>query len=385
MNSNSYICKFIEEHPEDWESILKNEYSISVRKEGDLAIFVYGYDCNFHDPVVQEARGIIINYVTREVVCWPFRKFGNFSESYADEIDWSSARVLEKVDGSIIKLWYDFARDGWQFSTNGTIRAENATLDSCVGVVFGDIIKRADNYGDIPFNNLDRNKTYIFELVSPETKIVINYGATSLYHIGTRSNLTGMESEENIGIKKPRSFPLGSLEECRKAAAELNTGEGDEVTDEGFVVVDGRWHRVKVKSADYIMKHRLINIKTVSKRDCLDMIIGESEDMAAICRENPHLVPLFKYYDFKLSELKYMANELTALARRLFDEYGQDRRAVASVISRHPLSGIGYRAIDRMHKSGEEILLDLPLEKLAKLIEDYKPYDIKSLFTEGEE
>jgi hypothetical protein len=104
MNKNSHICRFISEHP-NWERLLKEDYFIKVRREGALAIFVYGYDCDFSNPIVQEARGIIIDTERREVVCWPFRKFGNYNESYADDIDWENARVLEKVDGSIIKLW----------------------------------------------------------------------------------------------------------------------------------------------------------------------------------------------------------------------------------------------------------------------------------------
>ena len=48
-----------------------------------------------------------------------------------------------------------------------------------------------------------------------------HYFKTSLYHIGTRSNITGIESEEDIGIKKPKSFPLSSLADCLAAAAAL--------------------------------------------------------------------------------------------------------------------------------------------------------------------
>ena len=70
---------------------------------------------------IRELGGIIIDCERCEVVCWPFRKFGNHNEGYADTIDWSTARVQEKVDGSIVKLWYDEANGKWQFSTNGCI------------------------------------------------------------------------------------------------------------------------------------------------------------------------------------------------------------------------------------------------------------------------
>ena len=130
MNEKSHLCNFIKNHPTDWEAILTQSYKIKIKHDGPYAIFVYDTECDFADPIVQESRGIIINTETLTVACWPFRKFGNHNESYADKIDWSSARVLEKVDGSIIKLWFDTLDGIWQFSTNGTIRAERAAIDT---------------------------------------------------------------------------------------------------------------------------------------------------------------------------------------------------------------------------------------------------------------
>ena len=131
MQERSYLCKFINNNP-NWESILSEyPYFITIRKDGPLAIFNYNllaseivegeteedtkrFTCDFSLPEVQEARGIIINYETLEVVCWPFRKFGNYGESYVDTIDWRTARVQEKVDGSIMKLWFNKLTNNWQ-------------------------------------------------------------------------------------------------------------------------------------------------------------------------------------------------------------------------------------------------------------------------------
>jgi len=140
MNKNSLICNYINDNPENWKETLENDYDLKIKIDGDYAIFNYDFNCNFANPIVQEARGIIIDYKKLEVVCWPFRKFGNHNESYCDSIDWESARVLEKVDGSIIKLWFDFQKNDWQFSTNGTIRAENASVDKYYNLYFIDLI-----------------------------------------------------------------------------------------------------------------------------------------------------------------------------------------------------------------------------------------------------
>lgn len=381
MTINSVICKYIADHPNNWYESLHKDYGIRIKKEDSLAIFSYNVECDFKDPIVQEARGIIIDYEKIEVVCWPFRKFGNYSESYADKIDWNNAVVLEKVDGSIIKLWFNHKTQKWQFSTNGMIDADMATTDAYSGVYYGDIIRQANNYNDIPFDKLDKDYTYIFELVSPQTRVVIKYDETALYHLGTRSNITGEEYNMDIGIKKPKSYSINSLEDCIKAALELNKGasEDDDVANEGFVVVDKNWNRVKVKSPDYIMMHRLKHNDGISKKDCINTILYMQKDVERICQANKALVHIFKYYDFKLSELKHQANQMAALARSLYNEYSNERGAVAKIIAKHKLAFVGFKALET-DLTGEQILMASPIEKLIKIIPDYEPDDLNNLF-----
>lgn len=382
MNVNSVICKYINEHPSDWYESLHKDYGIRIKKEGPLAIFSYNVECDFRDPIVQEARGIIIDYEKVEVVCWPFRKFGNYTECYADPIDWNNAVVLEKVDGSIIKLWFNKITEAWQFSTNGMINADNATTDAFSNITYGSVIRQAVNYNDIPFDKLDKDSTYIFELVSPQTRVVVKYDEIALYHLGTRSNITGEERNEDIGIKKPKSYKISSLEDCIKAAVELNKGceSDDEIANEGFVVVDKNWHRVKVKSPDYIMMHRLKHNDGISKKDAVTTLLYIKSDVEKICKSNPLLVHIFKYYDYKLSELNHQANQMAALSRNLYNEYSNDRAAVAKIIKPHKLAFIGFKALET-DLTGEEILAGAPIEKLIKLIPDYIPEDLNDLFT----
>ena len=381
MNENSVLCKFINAHPEDWERILHYDYDLRIKKDGTYAIFNYNVTADFYNPIVQEARGIIIDYVKKEVVCWPFRKFGNYNEGYADQIDWNSARVLEKVDGSIIKLWYDEEKGDWQFSTNGTIRAENANVDGAPGITYGSVIKRAVNYKDIPFDKLNRQNTYIFELVSRETRVVIDYKGTSLYHLGTRNNLTGKELEEDISIKKPASYKLGSLSECINAAVALNAQNenSEEVEKEGFVVVDKNYNRVKIKSPDYIMLHKVRSMVDLKKDDCLNIILYEKERMQSVFEKCPDIIPVIKFYEYHLAELIKTANKLAEYAKSLMVEYSNDRRAVAQIILKHPLSVVAFRSLDS-GLSGEEELLKIGLKLISKNIPEYEQKDFFAVF-----
>ena len=383
MNRNSRLCCFISEH-ENWRDILKDEYKITVKEEYPFAIFNYGIDCDFSNPIVQESRGIILDLDNLEVVCWPFRKFGNYNESYADKIDWNTARVQDKIDGSIIKLWWNRMTGKWQFSTNGTINAGTALANQMTQDTFLNVIRKADNYCEIilrlPIFNKDY--TFIFELVSPETQVVVKYPKPHLYHIGTRNNISGQEMDSDIGIEKPKEYPLKSLDDCVTAAGELNKSDDGQVHGvkrEGFVVVDGNWNRIKVKSPDYLMLHRMSSNANFSKERIISMIRDGSVSIQDICEDFPNFAHYFKFYDFKISELEYQAKVFCDLTDRIFEEYSHERKAVANIIKKHRLAPIGFMHLDS-GKTGQDILNNLPINKYCKYIPDYQPERLSELF-----
>lgn len=383
MNKNSKLCCFISEH-EDWRDILKDEYKIVIKEEYPLAIFNYGIDCDFADPIVQEARGIIIDLETLNVVCWPFKKFGNYNESYADKIDWNTARVQDKIDGSIIKLWWNKTEGKWQFSTNGTINAETALANQMTQETFLDVIKKADNYNEIVLRlaDLSKDHTFIFELVSPETQVVVKYPVSHLYHIGTRNNISGMEINSDIGIEKPKEYFLKSLDDCLSAAYDLNKSDDGLIHDvkkEGFVVVDDNWNRIKIKSPDYLMLHRMSSNSNFSKERIVGMIRDGVVSIPSICDDFPNYAHYFKFYDFKISELEYQAKVFCDLTDRIYEEYSHERKAVANIIKKHRLAGLGFKHLDS-GKSGCELLEEMPLSQYCKYIPDYKPERLSSLF-----
>ena len=188
----SFITQLMRDN-KNWNKILESK-QIKIKEDEHFYIFNYDISANFFDPIVQEARGIIIDKKDLSIACWPFRKFGNFGEDYVDIIDWPTARVQSKEDGSICKLWFNKYDNDWQWSTNSVIDARESDSASLFSNNYYEIIQKADNLKDIKFNELNKNYTYIFELVGPENTIVVHYDNIHLYHIGTRNNKTGKET-----------------------------------------------------------------------------------------------------------------------------------------------------------------------------------------------
>ena len=365
----SYICELIKTN-ENWQEVMES-LDVTVKTNGNLAIFNYGLYPDFTNDLVQESRGIIIDYTVPRVVCWPFRKFGNWQESYADEIDWSTARVQEKIDGSIIKLYYYNGQ--WNWATNATINAADA---SCMYTSrnFLELIQRAINYKKIDFDALNKDYTYIFELVSPDSKVIIDYGVTKLFHTGTRNNITGEEyADVDINIEKPHEYPLNSFDAAVKAATELNKlGQG--VEHEGFVVVDGNWHRIKIKTQEYLNVHHAVNNHVLTKKRCVDYVLDGGEALEIIKRDVPEYKHVIMYYEFRIAELKYNLVQDVRYAKSLYEEYNHDRKAVAIAMKNSPFMQI---AMKKLEVDEEEIDFEYEFSRIFRcricdLIVDYE-------------
>lgn len=265
---------FIERHP-DWETLLgEPPYSVKISRETmfgrRLVMFKYSqFDSDFINPLVRECRGIILDEDTFDVVSYAFDKFGNYGEQYCPEIDWKTARVGEKLDGSLCKF-VKFPDGNLLVSTNGSIDAFKAGLQDQIGCpysTFGELVVEAVRVeaarrnmsasdGKLAWlaDMLEPGYTYMFELTSPYNKIVVPQTETRLNFLGCRNNETFEEiyftDHPLAGVfRTPKVFPLGSLEECVSAAKELT------LDHEGYVVCDAAFNRVKVKSPLYVSAH----------------------------------------------------------------------------------------------------------------------------------
>jgi hypothetical protein len=271
MATTNYVRELIETNT-NWISFLKSK-NIIVKEYDDYVVLKYDMiNCDFSDPYVRECRGLIVDLITKEVVCRAFDKFGNYGESYADDIDWNSAVVQEKIDGSIMKVWFNVRANKWIISTNNSYNADETYngYDMCFGAAFREALtKQTGMEPTVYFDKfLVKGNTYIFELVSPDNKIVIPYDETKIYHIGTRNMETGKEFDTYIGIEKPKEYPLNSLEECIKAASAFK-----DLDHEGFVVVDKNWNRVKVKSPLYVAAHHVASNSVFTLKMAVDLVL----------------------------------------------------------------------------------------------------------------
>lgn len=285
------LKKFILDHP-DWEERLAaNPMNVTTGRKTifgrDLIIFHYGIEADFKDPVVQQCRGIILDANTFDPVCVPFFKFANYTDSYADKIDWDNAYATEKIDGSLIKI-VRLEDDHLLVSTNCMIDAHdsrvcdvpNRPVDTFYDLVlltfnrqFQRNATRMDDYADL----FEPNMTYMFELVSPYNKVVIRYPEPKIYFIGVRNNETYQETAYwehplRYNFPTPFVFPIQTLEKCLKMVDMMTADK------EGFVVMDTRFRRIKVKSPAYVIMHHIRGENGLTNKTGVEILQAKQAD-----------------------------------------------------------------------------------------------------------
>lgn len=267
------IEKFIKENPVQWRERLEQPpYNITINEDNDYLLLKYNMlESDFTQPLVKECRGLIIDKYTWKPVALSFKKFWNIQEPLHDEIDWRTACVQEKIDGSKILIWYNVHKNKWQVSTSGMLDAYKAGVNG-FNKTYGQLFDEAlEALKENIFYYMDPDCCYTFELVSPESRIVVPYKKTEIYFLGFRNKFTFEEFSPKDSaltdfIKTPKVYPLKSLEDCIKATEKMGFDE------EGFVVVDKNWNRVKIKSPAYVQAHYLRSNNNMSYARILDMI-----------------------------------------------------------------------------------------------------------------
>jgi hypothetical protein len=278
--------------PEDLKTTLRIDFKQHPKYPELYSLKYDQIESPMGDPVVQECRGLILNKEDNwNVVAFPFAKFFNSLEPHAAKIDWSTAEIQEKLDGSCLYLWY--YKGEWQVSTTGSPAAEGQVND--FGMTFAELFWKTfkDQGLKTKFYDDNHDYTFMFELCTPYNRVVVEHKGCMLHPLGLRHNKTFREykgnipGEESAAFPFPKTYPLNSLEACLEAAKHLNP-----LQNEGYVVCDASFNRIKIKSPAYVALHHAKD--TLSKKHMALIIrTGEYSEFSLALDSFPELRKVF--------------------------------------------------------------------------------------------
>lgn len=270
---------FIKSHKHWKELLMAPPYCLKIVEDANYYMLRHNQlESDFSQPICNECRGLVIDKNTLEPIALSFPRFYNYGQKEAAQIHWNSARVQEKIDGSKIMVFWDKYALDWKICTSGTLNAYDAEVGGqkfSFGSLFDRAVQTIHPEGMMFFKlALNKDKIYTFELVSPFTQVVIPYRQTELYLIGQRDRYTFLEEEPEIPympFKRPKFYEYHSLEECIAATSKMGSDE------EGFVVVDKFWSRIKIKSLAYLEAHYLANNRCITDNRIFNIIMQGEE------------------------------------------------------------------------------------------------------------
>lgn len=245
----------------------------------NLILFKYDQiESPMGNELVQNCRGVILDENDNwRCVARPFKKFFNEGEGHAATLDWKTARVQEKVDGSLIILyWYD---GKWNVATSGTpdaggevngygfpfsklfwdtVKSQKSTKMSEGGFFGGGLCIVEPLTVWEAFERLNpeaRKYTWCWELTSQYNRVVVQHSEPKVTLLGIIHTESGLElpvrSAKDDGLPLVQEYPLlGDLEAIRATFPAM-----EPTTQEGYVVVDQFFNRIKVKNPSYVALH----------------------------------------------------------------------------------------------------------------------------------
>lgn len=355
-----HVRNLIDSRP-DWLSVLTDQLHISAvySEDGELVSLKYNQiESPMHEPIVQECRGMVVNVEHGTILAHPYNKFWNHGEQLAAPIDWSTANVLEKLDGSLMILyWY---AGQWQVASSGHPTAggsygdEDRTFRDAFWRTWDDLGYRVPD-GWLPY-------CFMFEFCSNDHRIVCRHDKPRIVLHGARDLVDGHElpHRDLNEIAKARGWECVMAYAIDDAAEALTVVEHlDPIATEGFVVVDSSFNRVKIKSPRYVALHHMKGEATLRRAIELWQT-GETDEVLAHFPEfAPKILPV-------QDALELAARK--AYQRLLASRHIADRKEFALEVKHLPYSAACFRHFeDRDSVTRDDIVKTLRSQSLASL------------------
>ena len=242
------------------------------------------------DGVTLATRGLVTDGSGR-VFARPFSKFFNLEEGRHTSTQ--DFEVFEKMDGSLgIAFVYE---ERVVYATRGSFASDQSVWMASWGTKY--------NFSNI----LVEGYTYLFEIIYPENRIVVDYGGESrLVLLGVIKTDTGEETSWS-----DLSFVDGwDLVKRYDGISDYTTLKGMvENNHEGFVVRFSNGQRVKIKGEEYLRLHRIMtNLSTTAIWE----VLSGGGDILSTLTDVPD-----EFYD----KIHQYSNELMDKYTKLEDEY----------------------------------------------------------------
>jgi RNA ligase len=259
---------------EEFRVMEKEGYTVINYAVAFEETFLWDSNDSVGSAIRRECRGMIFNQ-DGELISRPYAKFFNIGEKEETQLNkvnlYESHIVLEKLDGSMIRPIP--TSEGFNLATKAGV-----TEISQQAEVF---ISDKPHYAKFIHSMFDGKLTPIFEWVSRKNRIVVDYENDNLILTAIRNtemgnylpyfNMLDLAEHWNIPVVKAvDGLAVQNIELFVKQIREWEDSEG-------VVLRFDTGHMVKVKSADYVLRHKTKDAINQEK-NVLQCLLNDSVD-----------------------------------------------------------------------------------------------------------
>jgi RNA ligase len=254
-----------------------------------LSIYNYSRECQYDgkwDDITLNCRGLVLDN-DGNVIAKPFTKFFNYEELKPEDIPNENFEVYEKMDGSCgiifyykrelsleeqYNIWFNNnyetgmerffdpnnlpnfddpyyeptpkTKGEWHVATRGSFTSEQA-------------IKGKEMLDKLPLDKLDKNNTYLSEILFKQNRIVVDYGDyEGLVLLGAFDTKSGVEIERRE-LEKLEGWDI--VMKYKTWGEDWETLKREISKDnEGYVIRFSGGMRMKIKGVEYVRLHKIL-------------------------------------------------------------------------------------------------------------------------------
>jgi RNA ligase len=312
-----------------------------------LSIYNYSRTTQYDgmwDDITLNCRGLVLDN-EGNVIAKPFPKFFNYEEHKPEDIPNENFEVYEKMDGSLgIVFHYN---DEWHVATRGSFTSEQAI--------------KGKELLDTQYNvsSLRKTRTYLFEIIYPENRIVVDYGDDEKLVL-----LAVMDTES--GEEIPSSALYFMVEDGWDVVTTYKTWGEDWETlkteiskdNEGYVIRFSGGMRMKIKGTEYVRLHRILT--NFSNKDIWELL-KNGEPLEPFLERVPD--EFDKWVKAVTMNLRYSFHSIDERAGKYHDGFRYGK--------------FNDREVEPTKKEFAEYVKQFPVELAAVMFKmwDKRPYD----------
>jgi T4 RnlA family RNA ligase len=318
---------------------LYDQFAIKSSYNEEYQLHVLNYSQidspKFH-PITAECRSLVVEWCKPskqfQLVSRAFDRFFNYGEGESTEGDSGRMLACEKLDGSLVTLFY--YNDEWLYRTKSMIMP---TLEiNGLTATWKEVIEEAFDWDNMPTGMLNKSHSYIFEVTSPENRVVVRYKERAATLLSIRNNDTGEYLDRgyadifalHLAVNRPKMYVFQTFEDVFKAVKELPNLE------EGYVMYLNNEPYKKLKNPAYVAAHHLRGEGLNPKRLMDLLIMNEVDEYLSVFPEDK---AIFEPYTIAFNDVFVYASFVYNTNRDI-----ESQKDFALQVKDSPVSGLMF-------------------------------------------